>query len=76
MKPGRSLIRSFEPIYHCVWQWHDTAWAWQKISRSDVLPYRRHPSSGLYFAAEQADEKMYENKQKIKSALKLVAEAI
>ncbi len=51
-------------------------WAWQKNSRSDVLPYRRHPSSGLYFAAEQADKKMYENKQKIKSALKLVAEAI
>ncbi|USZ55077.1 hypothetical protein [Acinetobacter baumannii] len=47
-----------------------------KNSRSDVLPYRRHPSSGLYFAAEQADKKMYENKQKIKSALKLVAEAI
>jgi len=36
----------------------------------------RHPSSGLHFAAEQADKKMYENKQKIKSALKLVAEAI
>lgn len=36
----------------------------------------RHPSSGLYFAAEQADKKMYENKQKIKSALKLVSEAI
>jgi len=40
------------------------------------LPCRRHPSIGLYFAAEQADKKMYENKQKIKSALKLVAEAI
>lgn len=32
----------------------------------------RHPSSGLYFAAEQADKKMYENKRRVKSVLKLV----
>ena len=25
LKPGRSLIKSFEPIYHSVWQQHDTA---------------------------------------------------
>lgn len=31
----------------------------------------RHPSSGLYFAAEQAGKKMYENKRMIKSFLKL-----
>lgn len=32
------------------------------------MPWERHPSSGLHFTAEQADKKMYENKQKIKSA--------